>query len=107
MTAPLTTAELAELERDANCETWQMPRNAHILRLIAEIRATRELLATPTDPAGMEQPEVVAIVDGTYSVAWGLDLEDCGDMQPVEAIGYGAALIRAALAARARAGREG
>jgi hypothetical protein len=67
-----------------------------------ELIALRELLATPTDPAGMEQPEIVPIVDGTHAVAWGIDLEDYGDMQPLEAIGVGAALIRAALEARER-----
>jgi hypothetical protein len=35
-----------------------------------ELIALRELLATPTDPAGMEQPEIVPIVDGTHAVAW-------------------------------------
>lgn len=98
---PLTDAELSELERRVRelGAAWSSTA-AGVQRLVDEVRAARVLLATPTDPPGTEQPEVVAMRDGSRRVAWCLDLEGVGDMTPDEAVGIGAALIRAALSAR-------
>lgn len=71
-----------------------------IAPLIAEVRAHRELLATPM-PCGWPAPLATTDeVSGLPSVAWESVLSAPRTLSPDEAIVLGAALIRAALAAR-------
>src|SRR5687768_5328764 len=104
--APLTTAELAELEHAAVAAKLDV-HFAALLDLIAEVRQHRALIATPT-LCGWPQP--VAYHDqraGRLMVEWEPLTADGDALSPGDAEALGAALIRAALAARARAGRDG
>lgn len=90
MTAPLTPAELAELERAVDATPLFSTRDK-LRRLIAEVRATRELLSESL---------------------WALERVDVGGSDIISVmesrrIARAVQSVRAALTARARAGRDG
>jgi hypothetical protein len=92
----LTDSELNDLARFSNDEQELTTRylRVGVACLITELRALRELLATPM-PCGWDEPRADPAGSGGSCVHF-----DELRMAPDDAIGIGAALIRTALVAR-------